>query len=246
MKGNIDPNKIPRHIAVIMDGNGRWAKKQGMANRVFGHRNAIKAVREITEGCAELGVEYLTLYTFSSENWDRPAMEVTAIMQLLISTIEKEAPKLAKNNVRLQTIGDIEKLPKKCQEQLEQAKKTTSGCTGLTLNLALSYGGRGEILRSVRSIAQKVAKGEINPDEIDEKVLADGLYTAGMPDPDLFIRTSGEMRVSNFLLWQIAYTELYITDILWPDFRKTDLHQAIEDYQSRERRFGKTSEQVQE
>ncbi|MCU0352461.1 MAG: isoprenyl transferase [Cytophagales bacterium] len=243
MKDKINTEKLPRHIAVIMDGNGRWAKKQG-AMRVFGHRNAIKAVRDTTEACAELGVKYLTLYAFSTENWSRPQAEVTALMELLVSTIRSETETLMKNNVRLLAIGDLVNLPKNCQRELREAIDITSGNTGLSLVLALSYSGRWEIAEAVRLIAAKVAAGELSADGITDETISQHLNTAGMPDPELLIRTSGEQRISNFLLWQLAYTELYICDTLWPDFRREHLYEAILNYQQRERRFGKISEQV--
>ncbi|MCG8474611.1 MAG: isoprenyl transferase [Cytophagales bacterium] len=245
MKEKINLNNIPNHIAVIMDGNGRWAKQQGLKARVFGHQHAIGSVHEITEECAELGVKYLTLYAFSTENWNRPKAEVNALMQLLVSTIEKETQTLKNNNVRLQAIGNLKELPGKCQQQLQKAIDQTSENTGLTLTLALSYGSRNEILQAVRLIASEVQQGTLRPEQIDELTIKNHLFTKEIPDPELLIRTSGEMRISNFLLWQIAYTELYITDTLWPDFKKEHLHQAIVSYQQRERRFGKTSEQVQ-
>ena len=240
---NIDKNNIPKHIAVIMDGNGRWAKKKG-AMRIFGHKNAIKSVRETTESCAELGVEYLTLYAFSTENWSRPKAEVDALMELLVETIRKEVPTLMKNNVCLQTIGNTKTLPRSCQQNLEKAIDETKSNTGLTLILALSYSGRWEIVQAVKNIALKVKEGELKIDEIEIETFDNSLSTANIPDPELMIRTSGEMRISNFLLWQLAYTELYVTETLWPDFRKENLYQAILSYQERERRFGKTSEQV--
>jgi undecaprenyl diphosphate synthase len=240
---NIDKNNIPRHIAVIMDGNGRWAKKKG-AMRIFGHKNAIKSVRETTEGCAELGVQYLTLYAFSTENWSRPKLEVDALMELLVNTIRKEVPTLMKNNVRLQTIGNTETLPKSCQENLKKAIHQTKDNSGLTLILALSYSGRWEIVQAVKKIASGVKDGDIDIDSIDIETFDNSLSTANIPDPELMIRTSGEMRISNFLLWQLAYTELYITETLWPDFRRDNLYEAVLSYQDRERRFGKTSEQV--
>jgi undecaprenyl diphosphate synthase len=243
VKDKINTEKLPRHIAVIMDGNGRWAKKQG-AMRVFGHRNAIKAVRDTTEACAELGVKYLTLYAFSTENWSRPQAEVTALMELLVSTIRSETETLMKNNVRLLAIGDLVNLPKNCQRELREAIDITSGNTGLSLVLALSYSGRWEIAEAVRLIAAKVAAGELSADGITDETISQHLNTAGMPDPELLIRTSGEQRISNFLLWQLAYTELYICDTLWPDFRREHLYEAILNYQQRERRFGKISEQV--
>jgi undecaprenyl diphosphate synthase len=240
---NIDQNNIPKHVAVIMDGNGRWAKKKG-AMRIFGHKNAIKSIRETTEGCAELGVKYLTLYAFSTENWSRPKAEVDALMELLVNTIRKEVPTLMKNNVRLQTIGNTKTLPRSCQENLEKATLETRGNKGLTLILALSYSGRWEIVQAVKNIAARVQTGDLEIDSIDIETFDNSLSTASIPDPELMIRTSGEMRISNFLLWQLAYTELYITETLWPDFRKENLYEAILSYQERERRFGKTSEQV--
>jgi len=240
---NIDQSNIPKHIAVIMDGNGRWAQKKG-AMRIFGHKNAIKSVRETTESCAELGVKYLTLYAFSTENWSRPKSEVDALMELLVETIRKEVPTLMKNNVRLQTIGNTETLPGSCQKNLKKAIAQTKENTGLTLILALSYSGRWEIVQAVKNIAQQVKEGKLEIDEIDIETFDSSLSTAKIPDPELMIRTSGEMRISNFLLWQLAYTELYVTETLWPDFRKENLYEAILSYQERERRFGKTSEQM--
>ncbi len=241
----IDKGNLPRHIAVIMDGNGRWAKQQGMLNRVFGHRNAIKAVRECTEGCAELGIEYLTLYTFSTENWERPKEEIEALMNLLVGTIADETPTLMKNNVRLLTIGDTESLPNRCRRDLKKAIDATRHNTGLSLVLALSYSGRWDLMQATRHLAAQVQRGELTPDDLTEDHLTAALTTAGMPDPDLMIRTGGDHRISNFMLWQLAYAELYIMDELyWPDFRREHLHQAILDYQNRERRFGKTSEQI--
>lgn len=240
---NIDQGNIPKHIAVIMDGNGRWAQKKG-AMRIFGHKNAIKSVRETTESCAELGVKYLTLYAFSTENWSRPKLEVDALMELLVETIRKEVPTLMKNNVRLQTIGNTETLPGSCQKNLKKAIAETKENTGLTLILALSYSGRWEIVQAVKNIAKQVKEGRLEIDEIDIETFDSSLSTANIPDPELMIRTSGEMRISNFLLWQLAYTELYVTETLWPDFRKENLYEAILSYQERERRFGKTSEQV--
>ncbi len=243
MKEDIDPGNLPQHIAVIMDGNGRWAKQQGAA-RVFGHRSAIKAVREVTEGCAELGVKFLTLYAFSTENWNRPKFEVDMLMQLLVHTIRGEMKTLMDNNVRLATIGHTESLPKDCQRELQEAMQATEQNTGLTLVLALSYSGRWEIIEAVRQIADEVKAGTLTSDDINEQTFGQYLTTRDMPDPELMIRTSGEMRISNFLLWQLAYSELYMPDVLWPDFRKPHLYEAILSYQSRERRFGKTSEQL--
>ncbi len=239
----INKEKLPRHIAIIMDGNGRWAKKYGK-HRVFGHRSAVKSVREVTEGAAELGIEYLTLYAFSKENWDRPKLEVNALMQLLVSTIRKEAETLQKNKIRLRAIGDIANLPPKGQEELRQAIDLTRNNERMTLILALSYGGRWELKEALKEISDKVKKGILQKDEITEDLISAHLNTAGIPDPELMIRTSGEMRISNFLLWQLAYTELYFTQTLWPDFRKKDLYDAIVSYQNRERRFGKISEQI--
>ncbi|MBX2968896.1 MAG: isoprenyl transferase [Cyclobacteriaceae bacterium] len=242
-KEHIDPNNVPRHIAVIMDGNGRWAKKKG-AMRIFGHRNAVKAVREVTEGCGELGVNYLTLYAFSTENWSRPKEEVDGLMELLVNTLKEEIKSLMDNQVKLITIGETSHLPGDCQRNLAWAMEETKNNTGLTVILALSYSGRWELKEAVRALAQEVKDGKLDPETISEESIALHLQTTGVPDPELLIRTSGEMRISNFLLWQIAYTELYITPTLWPDFRKEHLYEAIWSYQQRERRFGKTSEQL--
>lgn len=242
-KDQIDLQKLPRHVAVIMDGNGRWAKGKGKL-RVFGHHNGVLSVRDVVEGAGELGIEYLTLYTFSAENWNRPTFEVNAIMELLISTINKEISKLMDNNVRLNAIGDLDQLPGKCHRELNNAISKTSTNTGLVLTLALSYSSRREIVHAARSLAVKVQNGDLKPEDIDETMFEDNLYTSGLPNPELLIRTSGEYRISNYLLWQIAYAELYFTAKLWPDFRREDLYEAILDYQKRERRFGKTSEQV--
>lgn len=243
MQEKIDLLKIPNHIAIIMDGNGRWAKSRG-ASRIFGHRNAITAVRETTEGCAELGVKFLTLYAFSTENWNRPKREVDGLMSLLVSTITKEIPTLMKNNVRLQPIGNISHLPEEAQVKLLEGIKETSNNDGMTLMLALNYSGRQEICDGVKALVTDIENKQISIDDISESLISQYLYTKNIPDPELMIRTSGEMRVSNFLLWQMAYTEFYFTDILWPDFRKSNLQEAIVDYQKRERRFGKTSEQL--
>lgn len=242
-KEHIDPNNVPQHIAVIMDGNGRWAKKKG-AMRIFGHRNAVKAVREVTEGCGEIGVKYLTLYAFSTENWSRPKDEVEGLMELLVNTLKEEIKSLMENRVKLITIGETSHLPGDCQKNLAWAMEETKNNTGLTVILALSYSGRWELKEAVKTIAQEVKNGSLDPESITEESIGKHLQTAGIPDPELLIRTSGEMRVSNFLLWQIAYTELYITPTLWPDFRKEHLYEAIWSYQQRERRFGKTSEQL--
>lgn len=243
MKELIKKDNLPKHIAVIMDGNGRWAKKKGAA-RIFGHKNAIKAVREVTEGCAELGVECLTLYAFSTENWSRPEVEVKGLMSLLVSTIKDELPTLMKNNISLHSIGDRSALPKETRNKLESAISETSKNSGLKLILALNYSGKWDIAHAMKSIAREVAKGALTVDEIGNEVVENHLSTAGFPDPELLIRTSGEMRISNFLLWQLAYTELFFTPVLWPDFRKEHLHEAILAYQGRERRFGKISEQI--
>ena len=234
---------LPKHIAVIMDGNGRWAKKRGAA-RIFGHQNAIQAVRETVERCAELEVGYLTLFAFSTENWDRPQMEVDALMSLLVSSIKDELPTLMKNNVRLQSIGNTEALPDKVKKNLKFGLTQTQNNTGLTLILALNYSGKWDIQNAIREIAIKIEEKELSSGDIRDCLISDFLSTEGIPDPELLIRTSGEQRISNFYLWQSAYTELHYTDVLWPDFRKSDLDKAIEDFQNRERRFGKTSEQV--
>ncbi len=236
-------NNIPEHIAVIMDGNGRWAKKKGAA-RIFGHRNAIKAVRDTVEGCAEIGVKYLTLYAFSTENWGRPKKEVDGLMELLIDSLRKELSTLMKNNIRLETIGDLDRLPKRCISALEGDVKASEENSGLTLILALNYSGRAEITKAMTEIAHKIELGELRSSQIDKTTITNQLSTRAYPDPELLIRTSGEMRLSNFLLWQMAYTELYFTQVLWPDFRREHLWQALEDYNKRERRFGKTSEQL--
>ena len=236
-KDQIDLANLPLHIAIIMDGNGRWAKKKGAA-RIFGHRNAIQAVTDVTEGCGELGIKYLTLYAFSTENWGRPKDEVDGLMELLVNTIKNEISNLMENQVRLQTIGDISLLPKACQKNLEEAKEVTRNNTGLTVMLALNYSGRWEILKAVRSLAEDVRRGLLHSEDIDERVFASRLETSGIPDPELLIRTSGELRVSNFLLWQIAYTELYITKTLWPDFTPDELATILERFGNRERRYG--------
>lgn len=238
LKENIDVNNLPKHIAVIMDGNGRWAKGKGAA-RIFGHRNAIQAVKDITEGCRELGVRYLTLYAFSTENWGRPKEEVDGLMELLVNTLQKEINTLQDNQVKLQTIGDITQLPIDCQSNLAKAKEATRNNDGLILQLALNYSGRWEIVEAARKLGEEIKKGLIQPDEIDEHYFGQHLNSPGVPDPELLIRTSGELRISNFLLWQIAYTEIFITPTLWPDFRKENLYEAICAYQKRERRFGK-------
>jgi len=242
-KEQINPDKLPRHIAIIMDGNGRWAKQRGN-NRAFGHRNGVAAVRDTVEGAAELGIKYLTLYAFSTENWNRPRTEIDALMSLLVTTINKETKTLQDNNVRLLAIGDIGSLPKNVGRFLKKAIDETKNNTGLSLILALSYSSRWEIINAVRQIVMKVEKGEINNGDVNSTLFEKYLNTAEFPEPELLIRTSGEYRISNFLLWQIAYSELYFSETLWPDFRREHLYEAILDYQNRERRFGKISEQI--
>ncbi|TGE20351.1 isoprenyl transferase [Hymenobacter aquaticus] len=242
-RSELDTQNIPAHVAVIMDGNGRWAKQKG-GLRIFGHQSAITAVRDTVEGAAELGVQYLTLYAFSTENWGRPKHEVMALMQLLVHTIRQETPTLLKNSIRLEAIGQIEQLPESCQRELREAMELTKDGNRMTLVLALSYSGRWDLTQAARRLAADVAAGKLRAEELTESTLAGYLTTAGMPDPELLIRTSGEQRISNFLLWQLAYTELYITEILWPDYRREHFYDAIQAYQRRERRFGKTSEQL--
>lgn len=242
-KEQIDKTKLPQHIAVIMDGNGRWAKKKGRL-RTFGHQGGVKAVRETTEAAAEIGVKYLTLYAFSTENWNRPKKEVNALMTLLVKTINRETKTLMDNDIRLQAIGYLESLPGSCHKELMEAIEKTSGNKRMTLILALSYSSKWELTKAVKEIVKNVKNGTISEDDVDEQLINSHLCTADYPDPELLIRTSGEYRISNFLLWQIAYAEFYFTELLWPDFRKEDLYQAIVEYQKRERRFGKISEQV--
>lgn len=234
---------VPKHIAIIMDGNGRWARGKTLP-RIAGHREGVNSVREITRVCGEIGVQYLTLYTFSIENWKRPAAEVSALMTLLLRTINKEVKGLHKNNVKFDVIGDLEKLPVSTKNSLQKGADLTAKNTGLNLSLALNYGSRQEIIEAVQKIVIKVKNGSLNSDEINENIFSDYLYTKGIPDPDLMIRTSGESRLSNFLLWQSAYTEIYMTDTFWPEFREKELMKAVKDYQSRERRFGKVSDQL--
>jgi undecaprenyl diphosphate synthase len=243
LKSQINLNNLPRHIAVIMDGNGRWAKKYGKP-RVFGHKNGVKAVREVTEAAAELGIEYLTLYAFSTENWDRPKLEVNALMRLLVETLRNEISTLNENNIKLEAIGDISKLPGKTYRTLLDGIENTKNNTRMTLNLALNYSARWEITKAAENLANDVKQGKLQVEDISEKRFGSYLSTSGTPDPELLIRTSGEKRISNYLLWQIAYSELYFTDLYWPEFRKENLYEAILDYQNRERRFGKISEQV--
>src|SRR5215510_14787627 len=240
----IDKSNLPRHIATIMDGNGRWAKEKG-EDRLFGHFHGVESVRNIVEGCAELGIEYLTLYAFSTENWDRPEYEVVGLMELLVNTIRQEVESLDKNNIRLHVIGDMNMLPDYARKELNEALDITKENTGLNLVMALSYSGRWELLNTVKNIAHEVKQGNLNVEDIDQDTLQQYLCTSAFPDPELMIRTSGEYRISNFLLYQLAYAELYFTNVRWPDFRKENLYEAILDYQSRERRFGKTSEQVE-
>jgi undecaprenyl diphosphate synthase len=234
---------IPQHIAIIMDGNGRWAKQRSL-QRVDGHREGINSVREVVRACGELGVKYLTLYTFSTENWHRPKGEVSALMALLLKTITEEVGELQRNNVRLRTIGRLKDLPLLARKGMERAIDILDHNTGLTLILALSYSSRRELTDAVRCIAKKAQAGELKEDDINEELVSSHLYTASVPDPDLLVRTSGELRVSNFLLWQLAYTEIYVTSVLWPDFRRTALYEAVLDFQKRERRFGRVSEQI--
>ena len=243
LKEKLDPAKFPRHIAIIMDGNGRWAKEKGK-DRLFGHYHGVESVRNIVEGCAELGIEYLTLYAFSTENWDRPKDEVTGLMELLVQTIKKEVSTLNKNNIRLHVIGNIKMLPATARQELKDACESTKANSGLNLIMALSYSSRWEIVETVKKIAEEVQRNLLNPNDIDNRVFERHLCTAGFPDPELMIRTSGEYRISNFLLYQLAYSELYFTDTLWPDFRKENLYEALLSYQNRERRFGKISEQL--
>ena len=239
----ISSDNIPKHVAVIMDGNGRWAKGKGM-NRIFGHKNALTAVRETIEAAAELGTEAITLYAFSTENWNRPKIEVNALMSLLISSLNKESVTFKENDVRVNAIGNIKSLPDSAQKTLKQVIKETQNNKKIVLTLALSYGAREEIINTIKNISKKVVNNDLTIEEIDEKIINNHLYTFNLPDVDLMIRTSGEQRISNFLLWQMAYAELYFTNILWPDFRKEHFYDAIIEYQNRERRFGKTSEQI--
>lgn len=243
LKEQISPESLPVHVAIIMDGNGRWAKSRGL-DRSAGHVEGVNTVRQITEIASELGIKYLTLYTFSTENWNRPKEEVDALMHLIVVAIERETPDLIKNNVRLTMIGDLDRMPAEARDRLSRCMDVTSHCTGLTLALALSYSARWEITRAVRQIAREVLAGHLQPDEINDDTVATHLTTAAIPDPDLLIRTGGDLRVSNFLLWQIAYSEIFVTDTYWPDFGKEQFCRAVIDYQRRERRFGLTSEQL--
>ncbi|KIA96076.1 MULTISPECIES: isoprenyl transferase [unclassified Flavobacterium] len=239
----LDKTNLPRHLAIIMDGNGRWAKQQGFL-RAFGHENGTKSVKETIESCAKLGIEYLTLYAFSTENWNRPKLEIETLMKILINSLKKELGTLQKNDIKLNAIGNLEKLPQSAQKELLDVIDKTKNNTRLTLTLALSYGSREELVNAVRIISNKVKNNIISIDTIDDSIINEHLYTQNLPDVDLLIRTSGEHRISNFLLWQIAYAELYFTNVLWPDFKEKDLYEAIISYQKRERRFGKTSEQI--
>lgn len=239
----INMQKLPQHIAIIMDGNGRWAKEKG-EDRLFGHLHGVESVRNIVEGCAELGIGYLTLYAFSTENWDRPATEVSGLMEILVETIRKEVPTLNKNNIRLHVIGDITMLPEHAHTALQEALEETGKNTGMNLVMALSYSSRWELVEAMKSVAREVKAGSLEPEEIDATVFSKHLSTSNFPDPELMIRTSGEFRISNFLLYQLAYAELYFTETRWPDFRKENLYAAIVDFQGRERRFGKTGDQI--
>ncbi len=242
-KEKINLDSLPKHISIIMDGNGRWAKQKGFL-RAFGHEEGTKAVRDVVEGAAELGVKNLTLYAFSTENWNRPKLEVDTLMRLLVSSLKKEIKTLLKNNIKLNAIGNLKSLPKKAQKELNEVIEKTKANSRMTLTLALSYGSREELIHAVKEISLKVKNEELSTEAIDESIINQHLYTQNLPDVDLLIRTSGEQRISNFLLWQIAYAELYFSNILWPDFRREDLYEAIYNYQTRERRFGKTSEQI--
>ncbi|MEP7256755.1 MAG: isoprenyl transferase [Flavitalea sp.] len=243
LKKQIDTNRLPSHIAIIMDGNGRWAKEKGQ-DRLYGHYHGVESVRNIVEGCAELGIGYLTLYAFSTENWDRPENEVAGLMELLVQTIRKETETLNRNNIRLHVIGDLTMMPQHAVDELNDSMEMTAVNTGMNLVMALSYSSRWEIVQAVKHIAEEVKAGKVNPESITQETLQKYLCTGNFPDPELMIRTSGEYRISNFLLYQLAYAELYFTDVRWPDFRKENLYAAILDFQSRERRFGKTSEQL--
>ena len=243
LKEQIDINRVPQHVAIIMDGNGRWAKSKGL-DRIFGHREGVDSVDKVMEAASDLGVKYITLYAFSTENWNRPEMEVNALMEILSEALKKYIEKISKNNVRLMVIGDKSRLSKLTLSNLSEAEKMTENNTGLTMVLAISYSSRWEILEATKRIATEVKAGKLSADEIDEKLFSNHLATAGIPDPDLLIRTSGELRISNFLMWQLSYSELYFTPVSWPEFKKEQFFEAIIDYQKRERRFGKTSEQL--
>ena len=244
LKDKIELTALPEHVAIIMDGNGRWAQKQGK-DRFWGHQEGVVSVRKVVEAAAGLGLKYMTLYTFSTENWNRPQEEVDALMELMITAVRRETPELMKNNVRIRVIGDVSRLPQATKENLQNCIDETSQNTGLTLVLALSYSSRWEITEAVKQIAEKVKDGSLDIEQINEKTITDSLNTKNMPDPDLLIRTGGEYRISNFLMWQLSYSELCFTDMYWPEFREESLYEAILDFQARERRFGKTGEQVQ-
>ena len=239
----LDNERIPASVAIIMDGNGRWAKKQGK-NRIFGHQNGVDSVDQVMEGAAAVGIKFLTLYAFSPENWNRPTDEVNALMDLFVTAINSYLEKMLANNIRMVVIGDVERLSEKTRSNMQMAIDKTAACTGMTLVLAISYSSRWEIVRAVRNIASEVKEGRLALDDIDDECFSNHLATKGIPDPDLLIRTSGELRISNFLMWQLSYSELYFTDVCWPEFKKEQLYEAIYDYQNRERRFGKTSEQL--
>ncbi len=243
-KDKLDLKKVPQHVAIIMDGNGRWAKQRNK-DRIYGHREGVKSAKEVVEAAGEIGVKYLTLYAFSSENWQRPEREVKALMQLLVQEISQELDRFKQENIRLKVIGDLSRLEPEVYQAVQKAIEQTSNNNRMTIVIALSYGARQEIVNAVRQIAQKVKQGQLDPSEINEQIFANHLYTAGIPDPDFLIRTSGELRISNFLLWQLSYTELYFTKILWPDFRKEQFFEAIYNFQQRERRYGKISEQLE-
>lgn len=245
LKSKIDFDRLPVHIAIIMDGNGRWAVQQGK-DRIYGHKKGVDAVREIIEAAAEMGIKYITLYAFSTENWNRPWEEVEALMELMVHSLSTETERLIKNNIRLKVMGDIDRLSDVVRKSLDDTLQLTAACEGMTLVVALSYSSRWEIIQASKAIAEGVKEGKLKPDEIDDKLFESKLTTSGIPDPEILVRTSGELRISNFLLWQIAYSELYFTETLWPDFGKDELYKAIIDYQKRERRFGKTSQQVHE
>lgn len=238
-----DIGQIPVHVAIVMDGNGRWAEERNQP-RLFGHKAGVRSVQTVVETARQIGIRHLTLYAFSTENWRRPSLEVKGLMSLLRSYLQSEQEKMLKNNIRLQCLGQKEKLPPEVRDKLGEVMDITARCSAMTLNLALSYGSRSEIVRAVREIAEKCRNGELEPDRLDEKLLAGHLYTAGQPDPDLFIRTGGERRLSNFLLWQVSYAELYFTEIMWPDFDREEFMKAIADYRGRQRRFGKTGSQL--
>ncbi|MFZ5642405.1 MAG: isoprenyl transferase [Bacillota bacterium] len=241
LKAAIDPSRMPRHVAIIMDGNGRWARRRGMP-RAYGHRAGVESLREVVKASSEIGLQYLTVYAFSTENWKRPREEVDNLMDLLVEYLEKEIYDLCKNNVKVKAIGKIADLPPKAREAVVKAHKMTENCSGLNFNIALNYGGRTELEDAVRSICSEVAAGKLTPDDINQKIISDHLYTSGQPDPDILIRPAGDLRVSNFLLWQLAYTEFWLSDVMWPDFRRSHLIQAVVDFQRRKRRFGGLNE----